>query len=189
MYKVRRCAVPLLYNIGGPKLYVVKISIADYPGVELNEKYPHVRGLRGGTRLFAALHHNVEARDIPVRYSTAAERLITGPDGAVVGVQLRDSSGVRRVRTRGGVILPAACSVESLQEGSFTLQLRPQYPAHLSARDVAACEQVFPVREARGFLGFFRVFYENSRLFQWRQSDNGRIYFRSWRKAFFFHFD
>lgn len=81
------------------------ISIADYPGVELNEKYPHVRGLRGGTRLFAALHHNVEARDIPVRYSTAAERLITGPDGAVVGVQLRDSSGVRRVRTRGGVIL------------------------------------------------------------------------------------
>ena len=36
----RRRAVPLLYNIGGPKLYVVKISIADYPreSVELSKE-------------------------------------------------------------------------------------------------------------------------------------------------------
>ncbi len=81
------------------------ISIADYPGLDLHERYPHVRGLRGGTRLFAAVEHNVRARNIPVRLSTAAERLITSPDGTVVGVVLRDASGLTRVRTRGGVIL------------------------------------------------------------------------------------
>ena len=81
------------------------ISIIEYPGVDICEKYPHVRSLRGGTRLFAALEHNVEARDIPVRLSTAAERLITSPDGAVTGVLLRNSSGTTRVRTLGGVIL------------------------------------------------------------------------------------
>jgi succinate dehydrogenase/fumarate reductase flavoprotein subunit len=81
------------------------ISIADYPGLDLHERYPHVRGLRGGTRLFAAVEHNVKARGIPVRLSTAAERLITSPDGAVIGVVLSDAFGTRRVRTRGGVIL------------------------------------------------------------------------------------
>ena len=81
------------------------ISIVEYPGVDIYEKYPHVRSLRGGTRLFAALEHNVEARGIPVRLSTSAERLITSPDGAVTGVVLRDSSGTKRVRTRGGVVL------------------------------------------------------------------------------------
>ncbi|MBO6947085.1 MAG: FAD-binding protein [Rhodospirillales bacterium] len=81
------------------------ISIADYPGLDLNEKYPHVRGLRGGARLFAALHHNVETRGIPVRYDTAAERLVTSVDGAVTGVLLKDASGTKRVRARGGVIL------------------------------------------------------------------------------------
>jgi succinate dehydrogenase/fumarate reductase flavoprotein subunit len=81
------------------------ISIADYPGLDLHERYPHVRGLRGGTRLFAAVEHNVKARGIPVRLSTAAERLITSPDGAVIGVVLSDAFGTRWVRTRGGVIL------------------------------------------------------------------------------------
>lgn len=81
------------------------ISIADYPGLDLHESYPHVRGLRGGTRLFAAVEHNVKIRGIPVQLSTAAERLITSPDGAVIGIVLRDAFGTRRVRTRGGVIL------------------------------------------------------------------------------------
>ncbi len=81
------------------------ISIADYPGLDLHEKYPHVRALRGGARLFAAVEHNVEARGIPVRLSTAAERLATSRDGAVTGVILRDASGTRRVRARGGVVL------------------------------------------------------------------------------------
>jgi succinate dehydrogenase/fumarate reductase flavoprotein subunit len=81
------------------------ISVADYPGLELNEAYPHVRGLRGGTRLFAAVEHNVKARGIEVQVSTAAERLITASDGAVIGVAVRDASGIRRIRARGGVIL------------------------------------------------------------------------------------
>lgn len=81
------------------------ISIADYPGLDLHERYPHVRGLRGGTRLFSAVEHNVTARGIRVQLSTAAERLITSATGEVIGVVLRDGSGTRRVRTRGGVIL------------------------------------------------------------------------------------
>lgn len=81
------------------------ISIADFPGLNVHEKYPHVRGLRGGARLFAAFEHAVEARGIPVRLSTAAERLVTSADGSVVGLVLRDASGTRRVRARGGVIL------------------------------------------------------------------------------------
>lgn len=81
------------------------ISIGEYPGLDLHERYPHVRGLRGGARLFAAVEHNVGTRGIPVRLGTAAERLIAGADGSVEGVALRDETGSKRVRTRGGVIL------------------------------------------------------------------------------------
>lgn len=81
------------------------ISIADYPGVDINERYPHVRALRGGTRMFAVVEYNVNARGIPVRLATAAERLITSSDGKVTGVVLRDASGEKRVRARGGVVL------------------------------------------------------------------------------------
>lgn len=81
------------------------ISIAEVPGVDINERYPHVRALRGGTRLFAVVEDNVMARGIPVRLATAAERLVTSPDGSVEGVVLRDGAGTKRVRARGGVVL------------------------------------------------------------------------------------
>lgn len=81
------------------------ISIEEYPGLDLHERYPHVRGLRGGARLFAVVEHNVEMRGIPVRLSTAAERLIPAPGGGIDGIVLSDETGFKRVRTRGGVIL------------------------------------------------------------------------------------
>lgn len=81
------------------------ISIAEFPGVEILEQYPHVRGLRGGTRLFAVVEHNVKARGIPVRLSTAAERLITSSDGSVVGVVVSDQDGQKHIRARGGIVL------------------------------------------------------------------------------------
>ena len=81
------------------------ISIVDYPGVDIHERYPHVRGLRGGTRLFAAVEHNVSECGISVELATAAERLITSPDGSIEGILMRGPTGSKRVRARGGVIL------------------------------------------------------------------------------------
>ncbi|MFT5508374.1 MAG: succinate dehydrogenase/fumarate reductase flavoprotein subunit [Hyphomicrobiaceae bacterium] len=104
------------------------ISIADYPGVDINEQYPHVRALRGGTRMFAVVEHNVNARGIPVRLSTAAERLITSPDGAVIGVLLRDGAGTKRVRARGGVILTCGGFEASTEMQAQYWQGKPVLP-------------------------------------------------------------
>ncbi|MFW6024458.1 MAG: FAD-binding protein [Dichotomicrobium sp.] len=81
------------------------ISVADVPGFEARAVYPHVRGLRGGARLFNVVQSNVAARDIEVRLACRALRLLRDERGAVSGVLVEHAGRRARLRARGGVIL------------------------------------------------------------------------------------
>ncbi len=78
------------------------ISITDLPGVDLDRRFPYLRGLRGGARLFKVMADAVAARPIAVRLGTPATRLLTSADGRVAGVLAGHGE---RIAARGGVIL------------------------------------------------------------------------------------
>ncbi|MCZ7598779.1 MAG: FAD-binding protein [Gammaproteobacteria bacterium] len=80
------------------------ISVADVPGFDPRRDYPHVRGLRGGARLFRIIQGSIAARGIEVQLGTAAGELIRD-GGTVTGVMLDDGTGARLCRATGGVIL------------------------------------------------------------------------------------
>jgi len=81
------------------------ISVADVPGFDQRRDYPHVRGLRGGARLFRVLQKNVAQRNICVRLGCRAQRLVRDSDGKVSGLAIHASDGPLMVRAIGGVIL------------------------------------------------------------------------------------
>lgn len=81
------------------------ISVAEVPHFDPRKNYPHVRGLRGGARLFNIVQRNVTARDIDVRPSCAAKRLIRDKWGSVVGIAVERNGETRRIRAFGGVVL------------------------------------------------------------------------------------
>lgn len=81
------------------------ISVADIPGFDPREGYPHVRGLRGGARMFKVIEENIAARGIEVRCATSAAELVRDSSGTVTGV-IAESGGTRTaLRAAGGVIL------------------------------------------------------------------------------------
>ncbi len=88
---------------GHDSMYFLEVD--SVPGFDRETGYPHARSLRNGTNLMKVLEDNVNARNIDVRFSTPAGRLITGNDGAVHGVWIVDADGPRAVRARKGVIL------------------------------------------------------------------------------------
>ncbi len=80
-------------------------SIADVPGFDPRRDFPHVRGLRGGARLFKVVLHNVQARPIEVRLASRARELVRSADGRVEGVVVETDGRRRRIRAAGGVVL------------------------------------------------------------------------------------
>lgn len=114
---------------GHESLYFIQVE--DVPGFDREKGYPHARSLKFGTNLMKVLEDNVNVRGgIETRYSTAAARLITGPDGAVRGMWVMDSDGEdRAIAARKGVIL--ACggfeSNQAMQRQYW--QLNPVYSA------------------------------------------------------------
>ncbi|KAB0677521.1 FAD-dependent oxidoreductase [Aureimonas leprariae] len=82
------------------------LEVSDIPGFDAGREYPHVRGRALGPNVFRLVHDNVRARGIEVRLETAAERLITGPDGALRGLSVRTGAGApRRIAARRAVVL------------------------------------------------------------------------------------
>ena len=90
---------------GHESLYFIQVE--EVPGFDREKGYPHARSLKFGTNLMKVLEDNVNVRDgIETRLSTAAARLITGPDGDVHGLWVVGSDGEdRAIRANKGVIL------------------------------------------------------------------------------------
>lgn len=81
------------------------VEVTSIPGFDARQEYPHARGRLLGPNVFKLLHDNVRTRGIEVRLETAAERLITGPDGDVLGAVVRKGTTTRRIAASRGVIL------------------------------------------------------------------------------------
>lgn len=80
------------------------ISVTDIPDFDPRTHYPHVRGLRGGARLFRIIEDNIQARDIDVRLSTSARELIRD-NGEITGITLESDGETYDCRFTGGVVL------------------------------------------------------------------------------------
>lgn len=81
------------------------VSVADMPGFDPREFYPHVRGLRGGARMFRVIEENIARRGIEVRLGTRAVRLIQDGDGSVGGLVTEHGGRCQRIRAKGGLVL------------------------------------------------------------------------------------
>ena len=90
---------------GHESLYFIQVE--EVPGFDREKGYPHARSLKFGTNLMKVLEDNVNVRDgIETRLSTAAARLVTGPDGDVHGLWVVGPDGEdRAIRANKGVIL------------------------------------------------------------------------------------
>lgn len=73
-------------------------------GYQAGARFRHDPESGMGRALFAALASAVEKRDLPVRWHTAARRLVV-EDGRVVGVEVEQSGGPAKIRARKGVVL------------------------------------------------------------------------------------
>lgn len=82
------------------------LEVEDVPGFDRETGYPHARSLRNGTNMMKVLEDNVVARDIDVRFSTSARRLISDGRGNVVGLWAENKDrGSVAIAARGGVVL------------------------------------------------------------------------------------
>lgn len=81
------------------------ISVTDIPGFDPRREYSHVRGLRGGARLFRIVQENIAARGIEVRLNTPARELVRENDQGVTGVVLDTNGTPYHCHARGGVVL------------------------------------------------------------------------------------
>ncbi len=80
------------------------VSASAVPGFDPHTDYPHVRGLRGGARMFRIVQHNIASRGIEVRTGTQALELVRGDQG-IDGVVLACGNERRTVHATGGVVL------------------------------------------------------------------------------------
>lgn len=104
------------------------IKLKDFPAYSA---FPWAKGMRGGARLFKMVVDNVEARKIEILLSTPATRLITGPEGEVLGLEAENHGRGIKIKARKGVIL--ACggfeNNEAMKLQYFEAQ--PVYPVYL----------------------------------------------------------
>jgi succinate dehydrogenase/fumarate reductase flavoprotein subunit len=75
------------------------------PELEGCSRHHAMQPIKNGTRLFKLLEDNVRARRIPIAYDARGRRLVTGADGAVLGLVAEIDSEPRRIRARRGVVL------------------------------------------------------------------------------------
>jgi 3-oxo-5alpha-steroid 4-dehydrogenase len=68
---------------------------------------PPAKNQTGGRSLMQSLLAAAQRHGVAVATDAACERLILASDGAVIGLEVRDARGVRRVRARKGVVLAA----------------------------------------------------------------------------------
>ncbi len=106
------------------------LEIESIPGFDARREYPHAHALRAGPNVFRLLEDNVKARkNIEVRMSCAARRLLRDGDNAVAGLEVASGERIGRIRASGGVVL--ACggfeADPSMQRQYW--QLQPVMPA------------------------------------------------------------
>lgn len=104
------------------------VEVASIPDFDARAEYPHARGRLLGPNVFKLLHDNVRARAIDVRLETSAQRLITAPEGAVIGVIVRERDVERRIATRRGVVLASGGFEAAPQIQRKYWQIRPVLP-------------------------------------------------------------
>jgi succinate dehydrogenase/fumarate reductase flavoprotein subunit len=105
------------------------LEVATIPGFDAVRDYPQVRGRALGPNVFKLLEDNIRHRKIEVRLNTAAERLITGVDGAVNGLVINTAQGKRRLAAKRGVILATGGFEAAPEMQHHYWQLRPVMPA------------------------------------------------------------
>jgi len=104
------------------------VKLKDFPAYSA---FPWAKGLRGGARLFKMVFDNVELRKIWVLLSASANRLITNPEGEVLGLVAESGGKEIAIRARKAVIL--ACGGFE-NNGTMKLQYfeaQPVYPVYL----------------------------------------------------------
>ncbi|WP_029350840.1 FAD-dependent oxidoreductase [Bosea sp. 117] len=104
------------------------VEVLFIPGFDPRAEYPHVRGRLRGPNVFKLVHDNIRARGIEVRLNTAAERLVLGEGGAVLGAELRHEGRLTRVAARRGVILASGGFEAAPELQRKYWQIRPVLP-------------------------------------------------------------
>lgn len=104
------------------------VKLEDFPAYSA---FPWAKGLRGGARLFKIVYDNVELRKIEVGLSTAAKRLVTSPQGEVLGLVAENGGKEIAIKARRAVIF--ACggfeNNEAMKLQYF--QAQPVHPVYL----------------------------------------------------------
>jgi succinate dehydrogenase/fumarate reductase flavoprotein subunit len=94
------------YPFAGWKTFY-NTKIDEVPNFDRYAVYPRVRARPGapGPLLFRVVEQNVALRDITVRFSTSAVRLIHSPGRGVQGLVVRNERGERTIKARRAVVL------------------------------------------------------------------------------------
>jgi len=104
------------------------VEVLSIPGFDPRAEYPQVRGRLRGPNVFKLVHDNVRARGIEVRPNTAAEKLILGRDGEVLGAEIVQEGTRKRIAARRGVILACGGFEASPELQRKYWQIRPVLP-------------------------------------------------------------
>jgi len=105
------------------------LEVLEVPGFDVTKSYPSAQGLRLGPNLFKVVHDNVESRNIEVRYSTPAVRLITNEQNEVRGLWVRNADGtLQALGAKHGVILACGGFEADPEMQSQHWQVRPVRP-------------------------------------------------------------
>lgn len=104
------------------------VEVLSIPGFDPRAEYPQVRGRLRGPNVFKLVHDNVRTRGIEVRLNTAAEKLILGRDGEVLGAEIVQEGTRKRIAARRGVILASGGFEASPELQRKYWQIRPVLP-------------------------------------------------------------
>ncbi len=80
-------------------------QVDSVPALEGLTSYRAIRGIKEGTKLFKVLEDSVTARNVPVLYNAAAQRLLRNEAGEIAGVLATVDGREQRIRARKAVIL------------------------------------------------------------------------------------
>jgi succinate dehydrogenase/fumarate reductase flavoprotein subunit len=104
------------------------IKLKDFPAYST---FPWAKGMRGGARLFKIIYDNLDQRKIPVMLATPVTRLITNPDGHVVGVSAQRDGEEIKIKARRGVVLTCGGFENNSEMKLQYFELQPVYPVYL----------------------------------------------------------
>ena len=95
---------PGIYPFEGRETFGFSM-IASIPGFDPAEAFPQTKALGAGALVFKVLQDNIAQRGIEVWTSTAAQRLLTDPQGRVCGIRVKREAQSLDIVARCGVVL------------------------------------------------------------------------------------